>query len=77
MNRLESDFSRIRCSFVQVNVFSESSSYGISEGRISRLTVYSNQQKEFSKHLANYDRDWEGKPPGDSMIRAVIKKVVR
>lgn len=63
--------------YVQAHVFSEPSSYGISEGRISRLTVYPNRQKEFSKHLANYDRGWEGKPPEDSTTRAVIEAAVR
>ncbi|WP_342436756.1 hypothetical protein NSS79_26000 [Paenibacillus sp. FSL L8-0436] len=63
--------------FVQAQVFSEPSSYGISEGRISRLTVYPAQQKEFCKNLANYDRGWDGKPPEDSKIRAVIEAVVR
>ncbi|WP_438498634.1 DUF7678 domain-containing protein [Paenibacillus sp. IHBB 3054] len=63
--------------YVQAYVFSEPSSYGISEGRISRLTVYPNQQKEFSKHLANYDRGWDGKSPEDSTTRAVIEAAVR
>ncbi|ASA20245.1 DUF7678 domain-containing protein [Paenibacillus donghaensis] len=63
--------------FVQAHVFSDPSSYGISEGRISRLTVYPNQQKEFGKHLANYDRGWDGKPPEDSKIRAVTEAVIR
>ncbi|WP_425497167.1 DUF7678 domain-containing protein [Paenibacillus phytohabitans] len=31
--------------YVQAHVFSEPSSYGISEGRISRLTMYPNQLK--------------------------------
>ncbi|MEK4876938.1 MULTISPECIES: DUF7678 domain-containing protein [Paenibacillus] len=63
--------------YVQAHVFSEPSSYGISEGRISRLTVYPNRQKEFSKRLANYDRGWDGMPPEDSTIRAVIEVVVQ
>lgn len=63
--------------FVHAHVFSEPSSYGISEGRISRLTVYPNRQKEFRNRLANYDRGWDGKPPEDSNIRSVIEIVVR
>ncbi|GGF72166.1 hypothetical protein GCM10010912_16600 [Paenibacillus albidus] len=63
--------------YVQAHVFSQPSSYGISEGRISRLTVYPNQQKEFSKHLVNYDRGWDGKPPEDSTIRVVIEAAIR
>lgn len=31
--------------YVQAHVFSEPSSYGISEGRISQLTLYPNQKK--------------------------------
>ncbi|MEC0167355.1 DUF7678 domain-containing protein [Paenibacillus graminis] len=63
--------------YVQAQVFSEPSGYGINEGRISRLTVYPDRQKEFRKNLANYDRGWDGKPPEDSDIRAVIEAVVR
>ncbi|NOU81170.1 hypothetical protein GC101_20105 [Paenibacillus sp. LMG 31459] len=60
--------------FVKAHVFSEPSSYGIAKGRISRLTVYPNKQKVFS--LANFERGWDGKPPEDIMIRAVIAVAV-
>lgn len=63
--------------YVQAQVFSEPSSYGIGEGRISRLTVYPNRRKEVVRCLANYDRGWHGKPPQDSKIRTVIEMAVQ
>ncbi|MRN55625.1 DUF7678 domain-containing protein [Paenibacillus monticola] len=63
--------------FVQAHVFSEPSSYGITEGQISRLMVYQNQQKEFGNNLANFNRGWDGSPPEDTKIRAVIEAAVR
>ncbi|WP_342477411.1 hypothetical protein NYE24_30650 [Paenibacillus sp. FSL H7-0350] len=63
--------------YVQAQVFSEPSSFGIGEGRISRLTVYPNQRKEVVRCLANYERGWHGKLPEESKIRAVIEASVR
>lgn len=63
--------------FIQAQVFSEPSKYGIAEGRISRLTVFSNRSSGFNRNLANYDRGWDGGPPSDRRIRAVVEKTIR
>ncbi|WP_019007437.1 DUF7678 domain-containing protein [Cohnella laeviribosi] len=63
--------------FVQAQVFSEPSKYGIAEGRISRLTVYPDRSAGFNRNLANYDRGWDGGPPNNIRIRAVVEKTVR
>lgn len=63
--------------YVQAKVFSEPSKYGIAEGRISRLTVYPDRAAGFNRNVANYDRSWDGGPPNDSRIRAVVEKTVR
>lgn len=62
--------------FVQAQVFSEPSTYGIAEGRISRLTVYPDRAVGFNRNLTNYDRGWDGGPPSDRRIRAVVEKTV-
>lgn len=46
--------------FVQAQVFSEPSTYGIAEGRISRLTVYPDRAVGFNRNLTNYDRGYHG-----------------
>lgn len=63
--------------FVQAQVFSESSQYGIGKGRISRLVIYPNRQMNFRDHLANYDRGWDGGAPTDPSIRTVVEKTVQ
>jgi hypothetical protein len=63
--------------FIQAQVFSEPSTYGIAEGRISRLTVCPNKQAGFNRNLVNYDRGWDGGPPSDSRLRALVEKIVR
>lgn len=63
--------------FVQAQVFSEPSRYGIAEGCISRLVVLPNPNAAFTQHLANYDRGWDGGPPSNRAIRTVIEKTVR
>jgi len=63
--------------YVQAQVFSESSKYGIAGGRISRLTVYPDRSSGFNNNLANYDRGWDGGPPNDRRIREVVEKAVR
>jgi len=63
--------------FVQVQVFDEPSHYGIAKGRISRLVVLPNANTAFSKWLANYDRGWDGGPPTERVVRAVVEKTVR
>jgi hypothetical protein len=62
--------------FVQAQVFSEPSQYGIAEGRISRLTVYPNRGSGFNHNLTHYDRGWDGAPPSDSRIRKVVEHTV-
>lgn len=42
--------------FVQAQVFTEPSKYGIAEGRVSRLTVYPDRSAGFNRNLTNYDR---------------------
>lgn len=63
--------------FVQAQVFSEPSKYGIAEGRISRLTVFPYQGAGFNRNLANYDRGWDGGLPNDRRTRTVVEKTVR
>lgn len=63
--------------FVQAQVFSEPSKYGIVEGRISRLQVYPDRSAGFSRCLANYDRGWDGGPPNDRRLRSVVEKTVQ
>ncbi|MCY9668744.1 hypothetical protein M5X11_28115 [Paenibacillus alginolyticus] len=63
--------------FIQAQVFSEPSEYGIAKGRVSRLQVYPDRSAEFSRCLANYDRGWDGGPPSDRRTRAVIEKTIR
>lgn len=63
--------------FVQAQVFTEPSSYGIAEGCISRLIVYPERNSGFHRKLAHYERAWDGGPPSSPAIRAVIEKTVR
>lgn len=63
--------------FVQTQVFSEPSRYGIAEGRISRLIVHPHRNAGFNRNLANFDRGWDGGTPSDSRIRTVVEKTVR
>ena len=62
--------------FTQAQVFSEPSTYGIAEGRISRLHVYPDRTAGFNRCLASYERGWDGGPPNDRRIRAVVEKTV-
>ncbi|WP_233455352.1 DUF7678 domain-containing protein [Paenibacillus elgii] len=63
--------------YVELQVFSEPSHYGIAEGRISRLTVYPEKSSAFNCKLADYDRGWDGgKPPKDPRVRSIIEKTV-
>jgi hypothetical protein len=61
--------------FIEAQVFSEPSHYGIAKGKISRLTIYPDRSAGFSQKLANYDRGWDGGPP-KGMLRTVVEKVV-
>ncbi|MCD1261262.1 hypothetical protein B5M42_020895 [Paenibacillus athensensis] len=63
--------------YLEVQVFSEPSHYGIAQGRISRLIVYPDRSAQFNRKLVNYDRGWDGGPPTDSRIRDVIEKTVQ
>ena len=61
--------------FVQVQVFSEPSRYGIGEGKISRLQIYPDCTSGFSRCLVNYDRGWDGGPP-KGPLRTIVEKVI-
>jgi hypothetical protein len=63
--------------FIQIQVFSEPSQYGIGKGKISRLVIYPNRQCSFKDKMAYFDRGWDGGPPADSNLRKAIDKTVR
>lgn len=63
--------------FVQAQVFSEPSPYGIAEGRISRLAVYPNPHFTFKEKLIYYERGWDGGVPGKRKIQEVIEITVQ
>lgn len=63
--------------FVQVQVFSEPSHYGIGKGRISRLVVYPSRSCSFKEKLVYFDRGWDGGPPANASLRHVIEKTVQ
>jgi hypothetical protein len=63
--------------FIQAQVFTEPSFYGIAEGCISRLTVYPDRKAGFNHKLVHYERGWDGGPPSDNRLRAVVEKTVR
>ncbi len=62
--------------FLQVQVFSEPSQYGIAEGRISRLQIYPDRSAGFNRCLVNYDRGWDGGVPKGA-FRRTVEKVIR
>lgn len=49
-----------------MKVFEESSRYGINQGKISKLTLRSN-----NKVIANYDRGWDIMPTGKLAYEAL------
>ncbi|MBB6732801.1 DUF7678 domain-containing protein [Cohnella zeiphila] len=62
--------------YVEVQVFDEPSSYGIAEGRISRLYIYPERSAGFHRRLISYERGWDGGPPRDPQMRRVVEKTV-
>lgn len=63
----------------QAAVYNEPSEYGINEGRISKLMVWDEAQRQqyqniFRAALMNYDRGWDNKPKSEhkAMINDLI-----
>ena len=54
---------------VQMKVFSESSTFGIGDGRISKMSIYNDADRQtkgfFGACEMNYDRGWDIKPATD------------
>ena len=68
----------------EAKVYDDPSTFGINEGRISKLTVwddakYQKTHKLFAACIMNYDRDWDVKPKAahSAMIDALIAKLER
>jgi len=64
----------------EAKLFDEGSTYGIKNGRVSKLSIYDNavrleKQDFFAACIVNYDRGWDIKPKGENKIifNAVMK----
>ncbi len=66
-----------KCSF-EALVFDEGSEYGIGEGRVSKLWIWNDAERQATGNIFNdivaYDRGWDRKPAKqhDPIFRAVL-----